>query len=332
MSNQERYSKLEPLLIKEKISFAVHACNFFSPSNYYKMCSENGLTPDTTTRPLSAFNFLEHLTNNLKCDDAHKRSYRINQLLESLQSSGVLTAMGQSNFIIAPQSYYFLKELSNIEKRGILWLAPALGPTYLKYAYQDVTIHITGTTSNGDTHAGTGILIDEKHILTCAHVINDMELDKIQFAQNIPRDILTTHVHPLIDVGVIVLGNGDATPMKSIAFREPEITGRVHTLGYPRIPLSREPALIMQSGEVVSEEITTIHNEKVFLYSAIARPGNSGGPIISEGGHIVGIVSQDLLYKNSQDAPFYAGVPTSLIQEALNDLNINIQLPIEKYE
>jgi hypothetical protein len=30
--------------------------------------------------------------------------------------------------------------------------------------------------------------------------------------------------------------------------------------------------------------------EKVFLYSAIARPGNSGGPIVAQDGRVIGLV------------------------------------------
>lgn len=50
----------------------------------------------------------------------------------------------------------------------------------------------------------------------------------------------------------------------------------------------------MQGGEVSVEHVTSFYGEELFLFSAIARPGNSGGPILSEDGHVVGIVTKEL--------------------------------------
>jgi len=325
MNERERYSRLEPLSIKKQIYLAREACSYFSPLNYPEACREKGEKIGNTIKSLSITDFMTHLSSNKKLEEPFKYYFRIKQLLDSLHQAGILTSTSH-------QSYIFIKEYTKIEEKFSLWLAPALGPKFIKYIYETSTIHITGKTDKNDAHAGTGILVNNTQIITCAHVINDMILDTEQIVNGASRKVLKKEVHPKIDVGLITLADHTDQPLPPVAFRDPEIAERVHTLGYPRIPLSREPALIMQSGEVVSEKIKTIPGDDVFLYSAIARPGNSGGPIISESGHIVGIVSQDLSNKDSQDAPFYAGVPTSLIQQALLDLESGIQLPIENYQ
>lgn len=69
-----------------------------------------------------------------------------------------------------------------------------------------------------------------------------------------------------------------------------------------------------------------------FSYTRQLLPGNSGGPIISSSGHIVGIVTHDLSYKDFSDAPFYAGIPTSIIAKSLSEISPDIKLPIENYE
>ncbi|PLP95020.1 hypothetical protein CYD26_05910 [Pseudomonas sp. FFUP_PS_473] len=327
-----RYSKLAPFNIEEKLVLAKQACIFFSPMQHEKMCITIGRTPNGKIIPFSVYDFLQHLKSELNIPEPLQYQYRIKNLLDSMEQAGILNAIGQSNFVTAPNNYYFLKEFTELEKKGYLWLAPALGPEFLIYHYKKSLVHILGFTKDGDEHAGTGLLLDETTILTCAHVITDMKPYGTQIVQGVERSIERTIAHHSIDVGIIKLTKGECRPDPAITFRNPTSAERVYTLGFPRIPLSRDPALIIQSGEVACEYIRTIHNDEVFLYSAIARPGNSGGPIISSSGHIVGIVTHDLSYKDCDDAPFYAGIPTSIIAKALSEIAPDIVLPIEDYE
>jgi len=72
--------------------------------------------------------------------------------------------------------------------------------------------------------------------------------------------------------------------------------------------------------------------DKVFFFSAVARPGNSGGPIVMIDGHIIGIVSRDFSSSDETSLPFHAGVPTSEIVKALQEFDENIVLPLETYK
>lgn len=327
-----RYSKLAPLSIEQRTQIAIEAANFFSPLNYKQSCEVLGLAAESTTKPFSTSEFVDYLEKSGKLPEALRYQYRIKDLLDSMDHTGILSIMGHTRFVLGAKAFYFLKELTTLENRGVLWLAPALGPEFIINQYKNSIIHITGVTNNNDAHAGSGILLNKNTILTCAHVINDMTIDKVQIVQGTERRVKSFTSHKSIDVGVISLEEGQATPYKSIAFRNPNTPEPIYTLGFPRIPLSRNPALVIQSGEVVSEEIKTITGDEVFLYSAIARPGNSGGPIIASSGHVVGIVTQDLSMKDAADAPFYAGVSTEKIEEALKEIAPEISLPIENYE
>jgi len=90
--------------------------------------------------------------------------------------------------------------------------------------------------------------------------------------------------------------------------------------------------LVVQSGEVVNSGLTTIHGEKVFLFSAIARPGNSGGPVVSRSGYVIGIVSKDLRSQDSKTDTFYSGISTTEIAKSIHELDSSITLPFETYE
>ena len=91
----------------------------------------------------------------------------------------------------------------------------------------------------------------------------------------------------------------------------------------------------MQPGAVTNEHVTTLGGQALFLYSAISRPGNSGGPVLSEDGFVVGMAVEDHRadYNGSQPfAPHYAGVPAEVLVYAVEELAPDIQLVIENLE
>jgi S1-C subfamily serine protease len=160
-----------------------------------------------------------------------------------------------------------------------------------------------------------------------------MNIDKRQCLAGEETSILRTLPHSNIDVALIELDR-DIPTTRGLAFRPPIVAEAVFTLGYPRVPMTRSPTLIMQSGEVTSQTETLISGQTVFLYSATARPGNSGGPIISKSGHVVGIVTQQL--EEQRDCasvfPFHAGIDALSIQRAIEELAPSVELPLENYE
>lgn len=101
---------------------------------------------------------------------------------------------------------------------------------------------------------------------------------------------------------------------------------------YPRIPLSRQPSLVMQRGEVTSQKIKTFFGQELFLYSAIARPGNSGGPVVAATGHIVGIVTAVHSQEACSWGPFHTGIATAELTSAIAQLDPSILFPVETYE
>ena len=116
------------------------------------------------------------------------------------------------------------------------------------------------------------------------------------------------------------------TRLAGMAFRDPDWADEVYVFGYPRVPMTGEMAITVQRGEVVNPVAETIPDrQKIFLYSAIARPGNSGGPIVAQDGRVIALVVEDSAESPSTDAgpagaPFYRGIPSSEVIRALDDL------------
>ena len=125
------------------------------------------------------------------------------------------------------------------------------------------------------------------------------------------------------------------TPAKGAVLLAPMIAQTVYTLGYPKLPGLKDASVTMQQGVVTNESVTSLTNESLFLYSAISRPGNSGGPVVSEEGYVVGlsIVGATGEYMgNEAFSPHYAGIPAQVVVRAVEELGLDIKVPFEKYE
>ncbi len=336
-TNSNSYQKLEPLTISQRIYISLAALRFFSPMDYEEHCKKLEKTRDPKViRPFSGLDFVKFIKlagelpiNLLPEPDRHLQ--RIGELLRNLVRAGLLTDLGADSVPLLGNNYYALYQPTSIEKSGALILARALGPSFLHWAYQAGTYQSTGVTKNGDQHAGTGIAIAPRWLMTCAHVVKDMKIDELQRLPGREFNVIKEVVHEKVDVALIEVDR-DLHVVQGINFRDPHIAERVYTFGYPRVPLSVEVALVMQGGEVSVERVTSFTKEDLFLFSAIARPGNSGGPILSEDGHVVGIVTKELSENDPLKQPFHAGISASTLDRAIKELGCGVDFPIETWQ
>lgn len=157
-----------------------------------------------------------------------------------------------------------------------------------------------------------------------------------------PVRVVSAKAHSTIDVGVVevthiaerlslkpdLLLAGKSEPdqletLSDLEFRDAEWSDEMYVFGYPPIPMadSETIPLVVQRGEVVNPTILDRWGNRLFLFSAIARPGNSGGPVVSHDGYVLGLVSQLTTFKSSEvEAPFYGGVPASQVEVAMREL------------
>jgi len=145
--------------------------------------------------------------------------------------------------------------------------------------------------ARGSVVTGSGYAIGENYILTAAHVVKDAEQVVTQFDQ------CNIHTAEVVKIDKIddwaVLKTQRKIEHYGCVSRTPACLGdKVYVLGYPSSMLLGEN---VKYTEGVVSSTTGIQGTKGnFQLSAPVQPGNSGGPIFSENGVLVGIVLSSL--------------------------------------
>lgn len=224
---------------------------------------------------------------------------------------------------------------------------------------------------------GTALVLDRTHMVTNRHVIEglvgpvspgttgfgqDIEVHpsfKAPGAEPVSRPARIA-VHHGIDVAVIEVqfAENEALPaLPGMAFRDPEWYDEVCVFGYPYVPGLTERPITVERGQVVNPAteaagVGGYPRQPTFLTSAIARPGNSGGPIVATDGRVIGLVVENARYglttasaggtgppdapdvaarqgdtglstAEADSPPFYRGIPGSQVVRAIEELGFD---------
>lgn len=341
-----KYASLAPLDVDLETKIANLARGFFSPFNYQKNCGIIGQSPvEGGPLPLSMSDFLTYLVKQDVLEEpTDKYLYHILRLLGRMATSNILVEINSVHGnVMTPKSYCASVGITNRQSGGLLWLARSLGGRFIHRQVAPAIVHITGKTKAGKEASGSGIVFDPHHILTCRHVVCDMEVCKEQNFQgkNVTIGKQSILKHNKFDVAVIRVDDS-LRSVPGLAFLSPDILQTVYTFGYPKIPGVRpktpqsvDSYLIVQRGEVTNDAVIASDGSQLFLYSAISRPGNSGGAIVSDDGYVVGI-STDLTEGRYEGeglvAPHHVGIPSDVIDKAVAEMGLSIRLPYELYE
>lgn len=151
-------------------------------------------------------------------------------------------------------------------------------------------LKIRGTNACGRGIEGTGFVYARNRLMTNAHVVAGVRDPEVELAGgSVPADVV--YYNPELDVAVLALDTG-GTPV--LSFDESAAPrDAVAILGYPQ-----DGPYHVSSGRIRSEQRLRSPNiygdgtviREVFSLRGIVRPGNSGGPIVSSGGDVVGVV------------------------------------------
>ena len=327
-----------PWGLLKRVKTAVKAIEFFNPNHHTRNSEILGRNPECSDA-FSLMEFVQYLEITRTFDDQKPNFLRVAEIVNAMAREGILQNVG--SYAGKPRFFndcflFMFAGSQNVSRvKGQLWLAAALGPEFIYYAVGSGIVQITGTNDKGDAVAGSGTILSNRIVLTAKHVVEDMKVDRTQIFQGVECRVVGENIrcHKSQDVAIIRLEQ-ELTPVNGLVFHPPRVGHTIHVLGFPLIPLASSPVLVMHSGEVTNQSIELFHDQKAFLYSAITRPGDSGGPIISQDGYLVGIASKDLSVERGEAAfsPHYAGVDAITIVEVLTEMGLDMRKSFENLE
>ena len=146
-----------------------------------------------------------------------------------------------------------------------------------------------------DNTVGTGVvIIDNGTILTNMHVVLGAKQVKVEFADGLVSDAEITGVRPEHDLAVLkakrIPDDLQAATMRSTSDLKPG--DRVTAIGFP---FGIGPSVSHGVVSGLKRDFRSPKGDKVLSnliqFDAAANPGNSGGPLITDDGAVVGIVT-----------------------------------------
>ena len=210
--------------------------------------------------PFSLMEFLKYLEAK-KVFAKPPNGLRVAHLLDEMVSAGLVLPVGSSgpSIVRLNDRFLFMASVPGNRRGAFRWV-PVLGAEFLYRLCATGLVHITGTKDQIGAVAGTGFVIGPSHVLTCRHVVSDMNVDSEQTFQGrtIAVDEASLHAHDDVDVAVIELKDAGLAPIQGAIFQMPVIAQTVYTLGFPKLPGLRDASVTMQQGAVTNESVTSL--------------------------------------------------------------------------
>ena len=152
-----------------------------------------------------------------------------------------------------------------------------------------------GSKDSGERSVGTGVVIVDKGvILTNLHVVQGADTIRITFADGLETTASITGVQPENDLAVLqahkIPDDMIAATMRSTADLRPG--DQVMAVGYPfGIGPSASSGIVSGLKRVFRSPEGRQEMSNLIQFDAAANPGNSGGPLVTMDGEVVGIVT-----------------------------------------
>jgi S1-C subfamily serine protease len=201
------------------------------------------------------------------------------------------SALGAFNDVVG--SGFFPQYLDPFAPERIVEVGP--GPTRILTdpdveAAQSSVLKVRGTNRCGRGVEGTGFVYAEGRVMTNAHVVAGVSDPEVEVdGDAVAAEVV--HYDPDLDIAVLAL---DTTGLPTLTFDTgAEPREGVAIVGYPLDgPYDVQPGRIRSEQRLRSPDIYGDGSviRSVFSLRGLVRPGNSGGPILSSGGDVVGVV------------------------------------------
>jgi len=204
--------------------------------------------------------------------------------------------------------------------------------SHLYQSYKRCIVRITVKNGLGDLSTGTAFHIGDGWLATARHVVEGYDIEEM-VSENCdkPLDVeqIIYHPNPLVDLAIIKTDFNLTHYIEKVTIVNPPdgfvkadrilmgdhlddwlgdefCLSKVLLMGYPPIPFSNGAVLIAAEGEInaVIDKYNAPHPH--FIISCMSRGGFSGGPVISEYGFLLGVLTESLIHDNRDEELGYS--------------------------
>jgi S1-C subfamily serine protease len=165
------------------------------------------------------------------------------------------------------------------------------GSPALNAAAQSV-VRVTGNAvACGQSQSGTGFVVAPGRIVTNAHVVAGVSEPVVEALDGEVAGGKVVYFDPVDDLAVIAVDGFDVAPLEVGDTLSPGLDAAVQ--GYPHGgPFTASAAQVVAVGQT---RIPDIYGDggtlrEIYTLAANVQEGNSGGPLLSTGGEVVGVV------------------------------------------
>ena len=203
---------------------------------------------------------------------------------------------------------------------------------YIAKKYANSVMKIVVQTSNGES-IGTGYVAKLENqlnpwLITNKHVAEHKNMLKILDANNnaVPHGQIYCSENK--DIAVVELQYGLTCKVLSL-FPSGDMLDEIITLGYPRVPMTKDSFQLVHKGEINALVQDYYHNS-FYIISAKTAPGNSGGPVLNSLGMVVGMVTQEFFEQPNGEAvfnlPYHAAIPVNDILQFVSEKPLQLAI------
>lgn len=166
---------------------------------------------------------------------------------------------------------------------------------------EPAVVRVSAVTCEGDGWTGTAFAVDDRVVVTAAHVAQDARTMSIQTTDGTTVGAEPVGIFPDTDVAVLRLEEPLSATALALAEAVPERGSDLAVLGYPFGTF----ALRIVNGIVVglpeSVDYPGQHVERAFITNAATNSGNSGGPVVDHYGKVIGLLSGGKNWDDNDD-------------------------------
>ena len=143
----------------------------------------------------------------------------------------------------------------------------------------------------GTGATGSGFVIADDRLVTNAHVVAGVDTPIVELPGREAREGRIVYFDPVDDLAVVAVDGLDAATLPLSELLPPGTATAVQ--GYPNGgPFTSVPATVLSAGTVPVPDVydETSSPREIYALQADVRPGNSGGPLLTDDGEVAGVV------------------------------------------